>query len=94
MLRLNEIYRSNDFRRYNAALATLCLFLGLISFQAWTLFQIGEYLAFGIFIASLIGLGYLHAVTKAKKNIFMVDFRHVSFLLVLGVCMIVISSLV
>ncbi len=94
MLRLNEIYRHNDARNYNMALVVLCLFIGLIAFWASSLFQIGAYLALGIFIGALLIMGYFHVVKESWKKIFLVDFRHISFLLALGIIVIAIMILV
>ncbi len=94
MLRLNEIYRHNDARNYNITLIALCLFVGLITFWASSLFRIGIYLGFGIFMGALLSIGYFHTVKESRKNSFLIDFRHIGFLLGLGIIVIVIGVLV
>lgn len=94
MLRLNEIYRHNDGRNYKMALTGLCLFVGMVTLWALSFFRVEAYLVFGIFAGVFTIIGYLHIVREHRKNYFIVDFRRISFLLILGIIIITIGVLV
>ena len=94
MLRLNKIYRHEEDRYYNASLMALGVLVVLIVFQAVAFFQIGYYFAIGIFAFSLAALSYLHLAKGVRKNLFVVDFKHLGFLLALGMSMVVLAIVV